>query len=115
MDTPKRTPWKYLAPNPCSFYKQLFLKGTRIRAEVIYGMTVDGSEPMTPEEVAADMNLPLEAVREAIAYCETCPEDIARDHAAERALMDATGMSDPNYKGVPKLLSAEEIARLNRL
>ncbi len=44
--------WKYLVPNPKSSYKQLFIKDTRIRAEVVYGMTVDGSEPMTPEETA---------------------------------------------------------------
>jgi uncharacterized protein (DUF433 family) len=113
----KPTEWQYLAPNPKSAYKQLFLKGTRIRAEVIYGMTVDGSEPMTPEEVAADMNLPLEAVREAIAYCEANPEVIAADHAAEKAIMEATGMNDPDYKygGKYKLLSPEEMARLRRL
>jgi uncharacterized protein (DUF433 family) len=115
MSTPTPTTWKYLAPNRKSAYKQLFLKGTRIRAEVIYGMTVDGSEPLTPEQTAAEFGIPLEAVQEAIAYCESHPEDIARDHAAERALMDATGMSDPNYQGVPKLLSAQEIARLRRL
>jgi uncharacterized protein (DUF433 family) len=114
MSTPARSNWKYLAPSPKSAYKQLFLKGTRIRAEVLYGATVDGSEPMTPEEVAADFNIPLEAVREAIAYCESHPEDIERDHAAEQALMDATGMSDPDYKygGKYIVLSPEERARL---
>ena len=109
--------WQYLAPNPKSFYKQLFVKGTRIRAEVIYGLTVDGDEHLTPEEIASDFDLPLEAVREAIAYCQACPADIERDHAAEEALMEATGMNDPNYKyhGKPKLLTAEERARLQRL
>ena len=63
------------AANPKSAYKQLFVKGTRIRAEVLYGMMVDGDppDPTTPEEIAADMNLPVEAVREAIAYCEADP------------------------------------------
>jgi uncharacterized protein (DUF433 family) len=90
--TAKPTGWNYLAPNPKSSYKQLFLKGTRIRAEVLYGMTVDGSEPMTPEEVAVDMNVPMEAVREAIAYCESNPPEIAEDHRREEARMKATGM-----------------------
>ena len=44
--------YKYLAPNPRSNYRQLFIKGTRIRAEIIYDAAVD--IPMTPEEVAAD-------------------------------------------------------------
>jgi uncharacterized protein (DUF433 family) len=105
--------WVYLAPNPKSSYKQLFLKGTRIRAEVIYGMTVDGSEPMTPEQVAADMNLPLEAVREAIAYCEADPPEVREDHRREEERMRATGMDDPNYRGKPRPLSAQDIARLH--
>jgi uncharacterized protein (DUF433 family) len=106
--------WVYLAPNPKSSYKQLFLKGTRIRAEVIYGMTVDGSEPMTPEQVAEDFNLPLEAVREAIAYCASDPPEVAEDHRREEAVMEATGMNDPDYKfgGKYKLLSPQERARL---
>jgi uncharacterized protein (DUF433 family) len=107
--------WQYLAPNPKSAYKQLFLKGTRIRAEVVYGLTVDGSEPMTPEQVAEDMNLPLEAVREAIEYCAANPPEIEQDHAAEEALLKATGMNDPGYRGTPRLLSAEEMERLRRL
>src|SRR5713226_6057792 len=111
------TTWNYLAPNPKSAYKQLFVKGTRIRAEVIYGMTVDGSEPMTPEEVAADFGLPMQAVQEAIAYCLSDSPEIRQDHAAEKALMEATGMNDPDYKfgGKYKLLSPEERARLHLL
>jgi uncharacterized protein (DUF433 family) len=115
MSTPTTsTQWVYLAPNPKSAYKQLFLKGTRIRAEIIYGLTVDGSEPMTPEEVAADYGLPLEAVQEAIAYCQSNPPEIAEDHRGEERVMEATGMNDPDYKygGKYKVLSPQERARL---
>jgi uncharacterized protein (DUF433 family) len=106
--------WKYLAPNPKSKYRQLFIKGTRIRAEVLYGCTVDGSELMTPEQVAEDYGLPLEAVREAIAYCESHPDVIAADHRMEERIMEATGMNDPDYKlgGRYKVLSPQERARL---
>ncbi len=72
-------------------------------------------EPMTPEEIAADYNLPLEVVLEAIAYCESNPPEIASDWAAEEAFAEATGMNDPNYKGKPKVLSPQEMARLRRL
>ena len=119
MTAPAKPPaaqtWAYLAPNPKSAYKQLFIKGTRIRAEVLYGMTVDGSEPMTPEEVAVEMEVPLEVVREAIAYCESNPEVIAQDHAAEETLMQASSMRDPDYRGKPRLLSPQEMARLRGL
>jgi len=115
MSASTTTLWQYLAPNPKSAYKQLFLKGTRLRAEVVYGLTVDGSEPMTPVEAATECSLSLEAVQEAIAYCRANPPEIAQDHAAEEALMAATGMDDPNYTGTPRVLSAEEMARLRRL
>jgi uncharacterized protein (DUF433 family) len=108
--------WKYLAPNPKSSYKQLFVKGTRIRAEILYGMTVDGAEEhhLTAEQVAAEYNLPLEAVQEAIEYCAADPPAVREDHAREEALMEATGMNDPDYKygGKYRLLSAQEMHRL---
>lgn len=114
MSTPTKTTYQFLAPNPKSAYKQLFIKGTRIRAEVIYGMTVDGSEPMTPEDVAVEFGLPMEAVQEAIAYCQSNPPEITEDHRGEERVMQATGMNDPDYKfgGKYKLLSPEERARL---
>jgi uncharacterized protein (DUF433 family) len=106
--------YQYLAPNPKSSYKQLFVKGTRIRAEVIYGLSVDGSEPMKPEEIAVDLGLSLEAVKEAIAYCESNPPEVKEDHAREERVMEATGMNDPNYKhgGGYRVLSPQERACL---
>jgi uncharacterized protein (DUF433 family) len=112
MTTPTPSNWVYLAPNPKSSYKQLFLKGTRIRAEAIYAFTVDGDEHMTPEEVAADFGLPLAAVQEAIAYCASNPPEIEEDHRRELARMAASGMLDPNYNGKPKLLTPQELDRL---
>jgi uncharacterized protein (DUF433 family) len=106
--------WKYLAPNPKSHYKQLFIKGTRIRARTLYGLFMSEEEPRTPEQIAADYELPVEAVKEAIAYCESKPPEIEEDFRREEALMEATGMNDPNYKyhGKPKVLSPQEIARI---
>jgi uncharacterized protein (DUF433 family) len=109
------TPYKYLARKPNSLYKQLFVRDRWVSARTLYGKYVREEEPMTPEEIAADYELPLEAVLEAIAYCESNPAEIMSDYAAEEALMEATGMNDPNYDGRPKLLTPQEIARLNRL
>ena len=113
MDTTFPT-WKYLARKPGSCYKQLFVKGRNIAARTLYGRYMSEEEPLTPEEIAADYNLPLEAVREAIAYCASNPPEIAEDWAAEEALAEATGMNDPGYKGKPKVLSPQEWARLNK-
>jgi uncharacterized protein (DUF433 family) len=109
------TGFAYLAPNPKSAYKQLFVKGTRIRARVLYGWYA-GEEPMSPEDIAEQFELPVEAVREAIAYCESDPPELREDYAREQALMDAAGMNDPDYKfhAGPRLLAPQEIARVDR-
>jgi uncharacterized protein (DUF433 family) len=57
-------PW----PNACTSNRGLFFKGRRLRAEDVYRETV-GRESRTPEEVANDFDVPLDALREAIDYC----------------------------------------------
>ncbi|HXG12606.1 MAG TPA: hypothetical protein VNK04_22810 [Gemmataceae bacterium] len=111
--------YRYLAPNPKSRYRQLFIKGTRIRAEILYSLTVpsEDGEVYTPEEVAEGYGLPLEAVQEAIEYCRSNPPEIAADHASEERLIEASGMNHPEYKYNPKkyyrILTAQERARLD--
>ena len=100
------TTWKHLAPNPKSAYKQLFLKGRRIRARDLYGMYMSAEEPMTPAEIAADYDLPLEAVEEAIAYCQTDPPEIKEDFKREERIMEATGMNDPDYNMAASTVSS---------
>lgn len=108
------TSWKHLAPNPKSAYKQLFLKGRRIRARDLYGLFMSAEEPMTPQEIAADYGLPLEAVQEAIAYCQSDPPEIKEDFQREERIMAATGMNDPDYRygGKYRILSMHERSRL---
>jgi uncharacterized protein (DUF433 family) len=114
MTTPISTAWKHLAPNPKSAYKQLYIKGRRIRARDLNGYFMSADEPMTPEEIAADYDLPLQAVKEAIAYCQSDPPEIKEDFEREERIMAATGMNEPDYKlgGKYRVLSAQERARL---
>jgi uncharacterized protein (DUF433 family) len=108
--------WKHLESHPQSSYKQLFLKGTRIRAESIYAQVADGDPPptTTPEEIAEYMNLPLDAVREAIAYCESDPPGLREDHRRQREYLQAKGLMDAegNFIRAPGLPSPEEEERL---
>jgi uncharacterized protein (DUF433 family) len=110
------TTYKYLARKPKSLYRQLFIKDRWIAARTLYGLSV-GEDAMTPEEIAADYDLPLEAVFEALAYCQADSPELAQDYAAEEALQEASGMNDPNYKycAKPRVLSPEEMSRLNHL
>lgn len=75
--------YKFLRPKPGSSYKQLFVG--RIRAEVLYRETV-GRDPLTPEEVAKEYNVPVQAVVEAIDYCVKNKEllDAERDREWQR-------------------------------
>lgn len=116
--------YQYLEHRPGSLYRQPFIKGTRIRVEIPYGWTIakedeEGvEEGRTPEQVAADFNLPLEAVLEAIDYCGKHWDVVVADHAREERLMEASGMNHPDYKYNPKkyykLLSPQEMARLDQ-
>lgn len=114
MNPSTSTTWQYLTSNPRSCYKQLFVKGTRIRARVLYGMFMSAEEPMTPEVIAADFNLPLAAVKEAIAYCQSNPPEIAQDFHREERLMQASGMNDRDYAhgGKFHVVPPEVVARI---
>ncbi len=107
--------YQYLARKPKSNYKHLFIKDRWVSARTIYGKYAREEEPMTPGEIAADYDLPLKAVLEAISYCESNPSELAEDFAREEARMEATGMNNRNYDGIPKLLTAQERARLRNL
>lgn len=101
--------WKYLAPKPKSFYKQLFVNG-RIQARLLYGLYRSAEEPQSPEQIAAAYNLPLEAVQEAIAYCEGNPPEIQEDFAAEEALLAA----EQRAAAEGRLLTPQEMVELRR-
>ena len=103
--------YAHLEPNSRSAYKQLFVKGTRIPARALYGWYAC-EEPMTPEQIATDYDIPLEAVREAIAYCESDPSELLEDYSRQEALMEAMGLNESDYAGKPKRLSPQDRARI---
>jgi uncharacterized protein (DUF433 family) len=111
-ETPRQ--WKYLERRPGSSYQQLCIKGKRIWAWTLYCETMNAKEPRTPEQLAADFEIPLEAVQEAIAYCESDPPELREDHRKDDIRAEALGMNDPGYKyhGKPRPLSTEERVRL---
>lgn len=80
--------YEYLRPKRGSRYRQLFFG--RIRAEVLYRETV-GSEPLTPDAVAREYNVPAEAVREAIDYCVKNKDLLDAERAREDEKITAAG------------------------
>ena len=110
------TDYRYLAADQRSAYKQLRIKGRRLFARTIYGQYVNGEAPRTIEELAKDFNLPIEAIKEAIAYCQSDPPEIEQDFRMDEALATAAGMDDPNYRfhAQPRQLLPEEYARIRQ-
>ncbi len=81
--------YRYLQPKRESRYRQLLVNG-RIMAEVIYRLTV-GSEPLTPEQVASEYGLPVDAVHEAIDYCQRHPDVLDADRKRETEFIKHDG------------------------
>ena len=50
-------------------------------------------EQMTPEEAAEDWDLPLPAVKEAIAYCEANRELLQQEALEEQQYLEEQGIS----------------------
>jgi uncharacterized protein (DUF433 family) len=116
MSTTASTTWQFLERDPKSSLKQLSIKGRRIRARTLYGRYMSEEEPRTIEEIATDYELPIEAVREAIAYCQSDPPEIREDIACEEALMKAAGLHDPKFRELPnrKRPTPQEVAQIQR-
>lgn len=111
-----QTQWKYLERDPKSSYRQLSIKGRRVRARTLYGLYVNAEEPHTIEQIADEYKLPIEAVAEAIAYCKSDPPEIELDWQRTQAIMQASGENDPNYKynPQPKPISPDLMAEIRR-
>lgn len=94
--------YKHLEHRPGRLVRQPYIKGIKIRADTLYSAFVekiddDGSvEPgRTPEEIAADYNLPLEAVREAIDWCEKHYDVMLADRTGRTAWRPRRGWTTP--------------------
>lgn len=75
--------WNYLERRPGSSSRQLCIKGKRIWAWTLYCEFMNEKEPRTPQQLAEDWSIPIEAVHEAIEYCQSDPPEIREDHAKD--------------------------------
>src|SRR3954453_5216862 len=96
MTTKTEPQYQHLEARPGSNYRQLFLKGRRIRAAVV-DETVHGPDPRTPEEFAQDYQVPLDAVREALDYVARNRSLIEQERDREAGDIRARGL-DRNSK-----------------
>jgi hypothetical protein len=114
------TTYQYLEPHAGSSFKQLFVKGTKFRASQIYSAAYQRGEgdDRTPEQVADDHGIPVEAVYEAIRYCESKPVEVAYDFRRQDLMMEANNMFHPEYKyraqELYRPLTTEDYVRIQR-
>lgn len=94
MASSTSTKYQHLESRPGSSYRQLFLRGRRIRAAVVYE-AVHGADPYTPEEFAREYGVPLEAVREALEYVASNLPLIESERDREAADVRARGLDQP--------------------
>ena len=86
--------YRHLEARPGSNYRQLWLKGRRIRAAVL-DEVVNGPDPRTAEEFAREYQVPLEAVLEALDYVAENRALIEQERDQEAARLRARGLLGP--------------------
>lgn len=83
--------FEYLVARPETGYKQLYLKGRNMRVgQLVYKMRANG---LSPEEAAADLNLPVAQIREAQVYYAVNRDLIEQEAAEEKQRLQAAGVS----------------------
>jgi hypothetical protein len=90
-DKSLETQWQYLEKRSHPWRKQLYLKGKRTKASVIYSSMVVNNE--TLEKAADNWDLPLAAVKEIVEYCETHQELLKQEAKEERRRLEAKGFT----------------------
>jgi uncharacterized protein (DUF433 family) len=86
-----KTQWQYLEQRPDSWRKQLYLKGKKLLARNVWSDTLVNEWSI--EETADNWDLPVEAVSEAIEYCQTHQELLAQEADEERHYLEENGVS----------------------
>jgi uncharacterized protein (DUF433 family) len=93
-------PWKYLVVRNHPWRKQLYIKGRNMTVRQLVGNAK--ANKFSDEQAAQDLHLPVEAIREALAYFEANPEVIALDHATEMYLLSLEGGKGRGPESVPR-------------
>lgn len=81
--------YQYLAPRAGSLYRELFVCGRSIRAQSL--VSEMENECLTPEAIAADYDVPVDAVREAIDYVHANEAFLAAERRRSRQRSIAKG------------------------
>jgi uncharacterized protein (DUF433 family) len=84
-------PWQYLVRRQHPWRKQLYIKGRNLTARQLVGSTK--ANHLDEEAAAADHRLPVEAVREALAYVESNRDLLETEAEIERLMLMRGGIA----------------------
>ena len=82
-------PWRYLVRRQHPWRQQLYVKGRNMTARQLVGSMK--ANQLDEEAAAADYRLPVEAVREAVAYVERNRELLETEAEIERLMLKRGG------------------------
>jgi len=80
----------YLVARPHSWRRQLYVKGRRLPASVVWSDMI--TNDMSIDEAADNWDLPVEAVEEIINYCEANRELLEMEADEERRSLESRGV-----------------------
>ena len=81
--------YNYLEQNPDKGSRELFVKGSGIRASTLWHDRYVSRQH--PDKIAQDRDIPVEAVREALAYCQDTWDVICDERDRERERLHQKG------------------------
>lgn len=84
-----KTRYRYLEARPDKRTREMFLHGAGIRVSTIWHDRYISR--MTPDQIARDRDIKVEAVYEALAYCQGNWEIICQEKDRERAILEQKG------------------------
>lgn len=84
-------PWRYLVRRSHPWRQQLYLQGRNLTARQLVGAMK--ANQLDEAAAAADYRLPLEAVREALAYVESNRELLETEAEIERLMLQRGGIA----------------------
>jgi len=90
--------YQYLEQRPDKSAQELFVRGTGVRASTIWHDRFISR--FSPDQIARDRDLPLEAVYEALDYCQENWERICKEKDSEKQQLEKRG-----FFGEPSLVN----------
>lgn len=84
-------PWKHLVRRPHPWRKQLYIQGRNLTARQLVGGIKANN--LNEKKAAANYQLPVEAIREALAYVDKNEELLATEAEIERLMLKREGVA----------------------